>query len=546
MKKVWVKYDLLLFVLLMVILFVPILQEWTGIFPVKPMNGVFVPTPKPEPTFENYKTNTYQTQIDKYTSENFGLREPIIRLYNQYLWDVYRKTPVSKEQIVFGKDGWFYEPGSVSDHEQRLFRYFAADSTQMATMLSKEAQKLLHLQQVLETHGVHLFVCLVPAKDLICPEHLPENYDTTYQGSPKISARFFNEEEFTRLGINHLNLEQWFLQMKDSADFALFPKTGMHWSKYAALLSADTLIRYMEHLGDINMKNLVIGPREYSEARRPDDDLEKLLNLMRPVRKPKYCYADCTTDGDTTATKSKMIVIGDSFWWTIAEQIPLKEVFSRAPYWYYNSTVYYDDRYNSVDEFDLAEELLSSDFVVLCYCATQQYRMNDGFTQKALKALGVKGSDAIMDSTDFIEREIQRTIGDILASPKSMESIREKAKQNNKTVEQAVRDDAKWVVNHKIQTGTLNWPAHDDGPSAMDSATFIECEIQRTIDLLKSNPEAMLSIREKATKYNKTLEKALRDDALWVVNRKVQQGTLRWPIDNNDTNPKPESHGIQQ
>lgn len=545
MGRIKVKYDLLLFVLLMVILFLPIIQEWTGVFPVKPLNGVFLPTTKPELTFESYKTNTYQAQIDKYSSENFGLREPILRLYNQYLWDVFRKTYVSKEQIVFGKDRWFYEPGSVSDHEQRLFRYYAADSTQMASMLSKEAQKLLHLQQILETHGVHLFVCLVPAKDLIYPEYIPENHDTTYQGTPKISARFYNEDDFTRLGINHLNLEQWFLQIKDTADFALFPQTGMHWSKYAALLSADTLIRYMEHLGGMNIKNLVIGPREYDKARRPDGDLEDLLNLMRPVRKPKYCYADCMTDGDATATKPKIIVIGDSFWWTIADQLPLKEIFSRAPYWYYNNTIYYDDRYNSLDELDLAEELLSSDFVVLSYCATQQYRMNDGFTQKALKALGVKDSDAIMDSASFIEREIQRTIADILASPKSMESMREKAKQFNKTVEKAVRDDAKWIVNYKIQNGTLNWPKHEDY-IAMDSATFIECEIQRTIESLKSNPEAMQSIREKATKYNKTLDKALRDDALWVVNHKIQQGTLKWPVNNNDINPKPESHGIQQ
>ena len=37
-----------------------------------------------------------------------------------------------------------------------------------------------------------------------------------------------------------------------------------------------------------------------------------------------------------------------------------------------------------------------------------------------------------------------------------------------------------------------------------------------------------------------------RDDALWVVNHKIQQGTLKWPVNNNDMNPKPESHGIQQ
>ena len=544
MGRFKIKYDWMLFALLMVLLFIPLIQEWTGILPVKPMRGVFVPTQKPEFSFEAYQTSAFQSQVEKYTSENFGLREIVIRLYNQYLWDFFHKTPVSKDQIVYGKDGWLYEPGAVSDYYQKQFRYYAADSAQMASMLSKEAQRLLSLQQALESHGTHLFVCLVPAKDLIYPEYLPDNKDTIYEGEPKISARFFNEEEFTRLGVNHLNLEQWFLQIKDTSDFALFPKTGMHWSRYAALYAADTLVRYMENLGNINMKNLVIGPKELDDARNPDDDLESLLNLLRPISKPKYYYAESTTDGDTTATQPKMIVIGDSFWWTIAAHFPLKEVFSRVPYWYYNSTVYYDDRYHSVDELNLAEELISSDFVVLFYCATQQYRMNDGFTHKALEVLGVEDSVAFMDSTDFIEREIQRNIGKILATPSLMEETREKAAQNHKTVEKAVRDEAKWIVNYQIHQGTLKWPGNDSH-ATMDSTTFIELEIQRTMKALSANPKAMESIREKATKYNKTIEKALHDDAHWVVNRKIQQGTLIWPGTTKDINTKSENHGIQ-
>ena len=450
MKKPRVTYDLLLFVLLMGFLFVFIIQQYAGIFTLKPMNGVFVPTQKPELSFESYRNNTYQTQAEKYASENFGFRASVIRLYNQYLWDFYRKTHVSKDQIVFGKDGWFYEPGAVGDYYQRLFFYYAEDSAKMANMLTKEAQRLKQLQEVLETQGTHLLVCQVPAKDLIYPEHLPEDSDTSYLDEPKISPRFFNEELYTQLGVNHLNMEQYFLQMKDTADFMLFPKTGMHWSKYAALLAADTLIRYMEQLGDVNIKNLVIGPRELDDARDPDDDLERLLNLQRPVRKPQYYYAESHPDDDTATVKPKMIVIGDSFWWTIAVQLHLKDYFSIVPYWYYFSTIYYDSRYNSVSEINLADELLSADFVVLAYCATQQYRMNDGFTQKALEALGVEGG--AMDSTELVEREIQRIIGTIIANPDAMQSIREKAALKHKTVEKAVRDDATWIVNNQMNT----------------------------------------------------------------------------------------------
>ena len=449
---------IILFALTAVLLFASMLQNIFNLPIFKPLKGVVVEEAKPEFTFRNCCDGSFQQQVEPYLKQHLGCREPLIRLYNQYLWDCYGKTPVTEGQVTFGKDGWMYEPWVVADHYQRQFRYYASDSTQMATMLSEEAQRVLQLQEILDSYGIKLFVCLVPAKDLICPEYLPENQDTRLDNEPKISARFFNEEEYTRIGVNHLNLEQWFLQIKDTADFMLFPKTGTHWSRYAALQGADTLIRYMEHLGDINMRNLVIGPRELDNARDPDDDLESLLNLIRPLPKPKYYYANATTDGDTTAMKPKIIVIGDSFWWTIAAQLPLGEIFSESPYWYYNSTVYYDPRYNSVNELDLTEELLSSNFVVLFYCATQQYRMNDGFTQKALDALVSVPDEIAFDSAAYIEREIQKTIARLLADHNSMDMVREKAETNGFSIEEQLRADAEWIINYQILQGTFNWP----------------------------------------------------------------------------------------
>ncbi len=450
----------ILFALTAVLLFASMSQKWLKWPVFKELKGVVVEQPQPDLTFESYRDGSFQSGTEAHLKQHFGCREPLFRLYNQYLWDFYHKTPVTEGQVTFGKDGWMYEPWVVADYYQRQFRHYAADSTQMAAMLTEEAERVLRLQQLLEPYGVHLFVCQVPAKDLICPEHLPENQDTRYDDEPKIAARFFNEETYNRLGVNHLNLERWFLQMKDTADFMLFPQTGTHWSRFAALQGADTLIRYMEHLGDINMPNLVIGPKHLGDkAIDPDDDLESLLNLIRPLPKPKYYYADVTTDGDTTAVKPKLIVVGDSFWWTVAMQLPLGEIFSLVPYWYYNSTVYYDERYNSVDELDLAEELLTSDFVVLFYCATQQYRLNDGFTQKALEALGSNDEHAAIDSAAYIERETQRIIAKYKANPELMEMIGEKAAQRNVSIEQALRDDAEWVVRYQIENGTFNWPA---------------------------------------------------------------------------------------
>ena len=49
MGKFKITYGMILFALLMVFLFVPIIQEWTDFIPVRPLKGVIMETPKPEP-----------------------------------------------------------------------------------------------------------------------------------------------------------------------------------------------------------------------------------------------------------------------------------------------------------------------------------------------------------------------------------------------------------------------------------------------------------------------------------------------------------------
>ena len=95
----------------------------------------------------------------------------------------------------------------------------------------------------------------------------------------------------------------------------------------------------METLGNRNITNINIGEKYYAKTREPDDDLEQLLNLSFKIKSKPNLYADVTTIEDSTAVKPYFIVIGDSFFWTISYNIPLNNIFSKTPYWYYNSTI---------------------------------------------------------------------------------------------------------------------------------------------------------------------------------------------------------------
>ena len=98
----------------MVLLFLPLLQANVLHIPLKPLNGVNIETEKPVFDLDAYRSGDYAKQEEAYISENFGFREPVIRLYNQYLWSCYRKTYA--HDVVAGKKGWLYTQESVSDY----------------------------------------------------------------------------------------------------------------------------------------------------------------------------------------------------------------------------------------------------------------------------------------------------------------------------------------------------------------------------------------------------------------------------------------------
>ena len=92
----------ILFGLLMVFLFSFMIQEHFKPFKTKELMGYFLKPEKPKFRWEWYKNGYFQQSIEKYITNNYGFREPIIRLYHQYCWDFYGKEYVS--YIYSGKE----------------------------------------------------------------------------------------------------------------------------------------------------------------------------------------------------------------------------------------------------------------------------------------------------------------------------------------------------------------------------------------------------------------------------------------------------------
>lgn len=434
----------ILFISLMVVLFASMLQNLTNWPRLRALQGVVAEKPFPKLTLQNYREGSFQKDAEQYLQYHFGFRPPVIRLYNQYLWDFYGKTYVSPNTLTFGKDGWLYEPWFVEDYYQSRSYILSSDSAEVAKKFKAEAKRVYQLQHILHDGGTELFVALLPGKDLIYPEYLPDN--TEYTKEKKITARGFFSPEYDRIGVHHVDVEQWFVQMKDTADFLVFPQTGTHWSIMGSVYVADSLFRYMETLKGCNMHNLIIGKPHVEKAQKTDYDLESLLNLIRPLKRLPLHYAKVETDTDTTAIMPKLITVGDSFWWNILNHVPMKQVFSTWPYWYYNSTAYIDHlpltvpESHPVKDLDMVEELLSADFVLLSYCSVQLYDLNNDFTKQALMACCYDPEE--IDS-------IRNTIRTSITNNKDwMKGILDKAKAQNQEPEQAIEANIDYLISH--------------------------------------------------------------------------------------------------
>lgn len=433
----------ILFTLTAILLFASPLQKQFNVFKPKQLNGVVEETSMPRLTFQSYAGGTFQKDCEAHLKQTFGFREPIIRLYNQCQWDLFRQSTVIGDQILMGKDLWIYEPWFVEDHYQTRYLDYYGDTASMAKRMRDDAKRVFQLQSILKPYGTYLFVGQLPGKDMVYPEHLPDNPKPELEDVPKISPRFFFEKEFERWHIDHVNFEQWFVQMKHDTDLPLFPQTGTHWTKYASLFAADSLIHYMEDLGHINMRNLNIGEPHYGKAQSPDDDLESLMNLMRPLTKEKYPYAEVTTDGDTSAVLPKLITIGDSFWWNIALQLPMNEIFTAYPYWYYFNTIYYDETHNSIGEIDLLDEMLSADFIMLSYSSALQYYLGNGFLNQAILTLCY--------DPDEIEAGKARAKDVIQNNAQWMDQVRNKAAETGWSINEVLNNEVNYLVDNNME-----------------------------------------------------------------------------------------------
>ena len=590
-------YDIVLFGILMVLLFLPMLQAHVLHIPLKPLNGVTLETQQPKFNLISYRSGDYAKQEEAYVGEHFGFREPVIRLYNQYLWSCYKKTYA--HDVVAGKQGWLYTPESVSDYYgNELLRW--QDSPEAARRnFDREIKYMNHVRAILKEYNVEMLAFIAPEKSFLYPDYLPEQeYNTS-----TFNASDYFLEKFEETGFPCIDMTDWFRQMKDTVNYPLIPQTGAHWV-FPAVYAADSLFRFMGDLKGIELPQLKIGKLHEGDNHGADNDLEKLLNLALPIRKRQgYSpIADVTVESGPNSVKPKVLFIGNSFMWGIVNQVPMKDVFDEVEFWYYYSTAYTGDPLmpnGNVVDLNLLEKMLDFDYIVWFTTGNQLNKGTNGFANSAILTLVVDDSirrayiDRIADtlthysfctdtshvSADGRSRRVPTTaVSDSIRRQEAIAILHnhpeiipelnaETLTTQNRDIPYAkvikdIRKDSTWMDALKAQaflrSATMDQMLHaevdriqagktlyKDQTDEIKFSLLVQEEVRQRIGRIPGNAELLEHIRKDAEKRHKPMDKAIEDAAIWITREKYGLDHCRLIDDPDAVIPLPTDYQLK-
>ena len=361
---------------MMLALVFPMLQHKFKWVKETPLNGAVELLERPVFSYESWFEGTYQDQRTDYLNQNVGFRNAMVRTYNQWHFSFYKQA--NANGVVIGKDNYLYEENYIKAH-------FGEDIRGIE-IIQEQVEKLAKVSDTLKKLGKHLVVLLAPGKASFYPEYIPRK--STINLPMNIGARN-NLYEYDRLlkgKVPTMNLNSWFIKNKGKMPHLLYPKTGIHWSKYGEIVMADTLIKFFNKLPGVQLPHLIVDSiTRKIEMWDTDDDIEKGMNLLFNIPDNEMGYPYFRVVKNPEKKYSKVLTIADSYFWGPFNGGMSRDLFNDGRFWYYNEAIF-PDSYESplnVKDVDFQKKLEENDVILIICTDANLFKFGFGFIEQA-------------------------------------------------------------------------------------------------------------------------------------------------------------------
>ena len=429
------KAFLIQFVILTVACVAILVQGFTHWVPLKLAGFVGQPE-KVQLTWKTYSEGKYQDYLSDYAKQKGGFREPCIRAYNQCLYSLYKKT--TNDNIVFGENGELYLEMYLHEVTGKTLKDCYGSEDYFKSRARKDIEKTLVLIDSLRKHNTAFLFVEAPSKTWVYPEYMPQPYRDSIM---PFCVQDYYTQLFEENGIPHIDFLSYFKSLKGKTEYPLYSPYGTHWAESTIPFVADSILRKIESLIGQEMPHIVcLDENLQTRYSKQDGELEDLMNLMFPLRKPALPQPIMALS-DTTLRKPNLLVIADSYFIQLQESA-FANCFNRCDYWKYNDEVItkdiefkgkvseYLEAYKTIDEADL---------IMVINTAPYAYNYMFGFCETANLAF-------LDHDHQRMEKLIEETIERIKGSTEWYESIRRQAEEEHRDLDSLLRGHARYAI----------------------------------------------------------------------------------------------------
>ena len=158
----------LIFIIIMIGLFLPLLQSVFQVIKLTPLKGAFYKNELPklkDLTVESFLSNDFQSKLENNLNSYVGFYEFFIRVNNQLNFSLFKQT--NAKDVLLGKEGYLFRKSGN-------YGYTGIDYVGDKTV-NEKTKKLKFIVDELNKRGVKLFLVIAPNKRSFYEEFLPEN-----------------------------------------------------------------------------------------------------------------------------------------------------------------------------------------------------------------------------------------------------------------------------------------------------------------------------------------------------------------------------------
>ncbi|MBN1200104.1 MAG: hypothetical protein JXA23_12175 [Bacteroidales bacterium] len=419
---------ILLLLVILVLLF-PEVQRRSGLISSPPLKGVFQLNPFPIVTWNSWFSGEFQTEMPVAFNDRIGFRTDLVRLYNQMDFSLFRLAHA--EKIVVGKEGYLLA-------QQYLDAALGTDYVGEA--LIREKVKLLKEvgNELWRQKRKLLVLVFPPDKGTYYPEYIPERY---LSKKKPVTNYIQYRKELEAAGANFLDFNNDFLRRKPYSPYILYPKTGIHWSTYGALLAADSLSRYIESKTGAKLPLMVIDSLVVTdELRSPDGDMGETMNLIWEIQHPDMAYPVIHFDTSQGRKKVNALVVGDSFYWNWYYSGYIHSAFANEDFWYYNKDAYPQNFSSPTSVWDINRiAVIDKANVVIILLVNAGYgNIGYGILEELASYLGLE------------DPRISEILDRMRSSREWMDALEKKAGERGIPLEEMMTIDARYVIDQQF------------------------------------------------------------------------------------------------